>query len=269
MIILAFVHFSYFGKIPALCGINLEIEKGEKIAVIGSNGSGKSTLLHILDGLLFADKGNVAAFGHSLTEEALNNGEFSRDFRRKVGYVFQNPDVQLFCPDVWEEVTFGPAQLDIPKEEIIKRTKGILKEMGIEHLKERLPYDLSAGEKKKVAIASILAVDPEVLLLDEPTAELDPRSSRHMVEAIIQAHNKGKTIITATHDMHILPEIADKIYILSEEKKIAGFGPADKILQDKDLLERYNLIHTHTHRHPEITHTHPHLHLDQHDHDNV
>lgn len=263
------VHYSYLGKIPALCGVDLEIEKGAKIAIIGANGSGKSTLLYILDGLLFADKGRVTAFGQNLTEELLNDAKFSGTFRKKVGYVFQNPDVQLFCPDVWDEVTFGPAQLDLPREEIQKRAEKMLKEMGIEHLKERLPYDLSAGEKKKVAIASILAVDPEVLLLDEPTAGLDPRSSRHLVEAIFQAHEKGKTVITSTHDMHILPDIADIIYVMSEEKKVVSFGPAAKILQDKELLEKHNLIHIHAHRHTGMTHAHPHLHLDQHDHDHV
>lgn len=258
------VYFSYLGKFPALRAVDITIEQGRKIAVIGANGSGKSTLLHLLDGLIFADKGSVKFLGKELEEGSFNDEGFSRDFRRSVGLVFQNPDVQLFCPTVKEDIIFGPLQLGAGKEEIRKRLEELTTILDIKDLLDRAPHQLSIGEKRKVAIASCLIINPDILILDEPTAGLDPLTTRHIMDLLIQANSFGKTIITSTHDLHIVEEISDLVYVFSHDKKIVKSGQADTILKDIKLLQENNLIHIHSHRHKEKIHAHPHQHLDHH-----
>ena len=258
------VYFSYLGKFPALCGVDITIEQGSKISVIGANGSGKSTLLHLLDGLIFADKGSVKFSGKELSEKSFNDDNFSKVFRRSVGLVFQNPDVQLFCPTVKEDILFGPLQLGMDKEEIKKRFDEFVAILDIEELLERSPHQLSIGEKRKVAIASSLIINPDILILDEPTAGLDPLTTRHIMDLLIQANASGKTIITSTHDLHIVEEISDLVYVFSRDKKIIKSGQADIILKDTELLQANNLVHIHSHRHKDKTHVHPHAHLDHH-----
>lgn len=261
------VHFSYLGRFPALCGIDIDISAGQKIAVIGANGSGKSTLLQVLDGLIFPDKGLVKAFGRNLTESGFNQEEFSLFFRSKVGLVFQNPDVQLFCPTVKEDIVFGPLQLGVEKAEIKKRLDELVAVLEIGSLLDRAPYQLSIGEKRKVAIASTLACAPQVIILDEPTAGLDPFTSRHIIEIIIQANIDGKTIITATHDLHIVEEISDVVYVFSRDKKIVRSANPSELLTDTQFLTEHNLIHIHSHRHKDKVHIHPHQHLEEHHHE--
>jgi len=259
-------HFSYLNKYPALCGIDMEIAKGQKVAVLGANGSGKSTLLQLLDGLIFPDRGEVCAFGRQILESDFDNAVFCRNFRSKVGLVFQNPDIQLFCPTVKEDIFFGPLQLGMDKSDIKERVDKIIEGLGIQDLLERSPYQLSVGEKHKVAIASVLAIEPEVILLDEPTAGLDSQTCRHIMDIIIEANEKGKTIITATQDLHIVEEIADAAYILNRQRQIARRGPVDELLGDMELLREHNLMHIHKHRHKGQEHIHPHQHLDHHQH---
>lgn len=258
------VYFSYLGKFPALRGIDITIEEGEKIAVIGANGSGKSTLLHLLDGLIFADKGGVTFLGSELTESSLSDANFSRTFRSRVGFVFQNPDVQLFCPTVREDIVFGPLQLGVEKGEIGKRLEELVSVLDIQDLLDRAPHQLSIGEKRKAAIASSLIIHPDILILDEPTAGLDPLTSRQIVDSIIQLNLEGKTIITATHDLHIVEEIADMVYVFNKDKRIAGCAPPDKILKDTEFLQMNNLVHIHSHSHQDQIHTHPHPHSKHH-----
>lgn len=258
------VHFSYYGKYPALCGIDMSIRQGEKISVIGANGTGKSTLLQILDGLIFPDRGSVSAFERELKEDVFDDEDFSRYFRSKVGLVFQNSDVQLFCPTVKEEIIFGPLQLGLPNEEIKRRLDDFMDIFNIKALINRAPHQLSIGEKRKVAIASILAINPEIIILDEPTAGLDPLTSRHIMDIILEANENGKTIITATHDLHIVEEISDCVYVLNQEKKIARSGSSKELLADQQLLKENNLMHIHSHRHKDKMHIHPHGHLDHH-----
>ncbi len=258
------VCFSYLGKYPALRGIDITIKQGEKISVIGANGSGKSTLLHIFDGLIFPENGTIKAFGMELKENKFNDKIFSRDFRKKVGLVFQNPDVQLFCPTVKEDILFGPLQLGIEKEEIKKRFEELAILLGIRDLLERSPHQLSIGEKRKVAIASTLIIDPEVLILDEPTAGLDPLTTRHIIDLLVQANASGKTIITSTHDLHIIEEISETVYVFSQEKKIVKSGSPGEVLRDSQLLQVNNLVHIHSHRHKDKAHVHTHQHLDHH-----
>ena len=258
--------FSYLGKYPALAGIDIDIRQGEKIAVIGANGSGKSTLLHMLDGLIFPDRGIIKAFGVELKESVFNDENFSIGFRKKVGLVFQNPDVQLFCPTVREDIMFGPLQLGLEKERIKKRVEELAEDLKIRDLLDRSPHQLSIGEKRKVAIASTLIIDPDILILDEPTAGLDPLTTRHIIDLLIEANNSGKTIITSTHDLHIVEEVSDVVYVFSQDKKIVKYGKPDTILKDTELLQANNLVHIHSHAHKDKIHAHPHLHLDHHSH---
>ncbi len=256
------VYFSYLGKFPALRGVDITIEQGRKIAVIGANGSGKSTLLHLLDGLIFADKGSVKFSGKELREGVFSDEDFSRTFRRTVGLVFQNPDVQLFCPTVKEDIIFGPLQLGAGKEEIKKRLEELVAILDIKELLDRSPHQLSIGEKRKVAIASSLIIDPEVIILDEPTAGLDPLTTRHIMDLLIRANDSGKTVIISTHDLHIVEEISDIVYVFSRERRIVRSGQPDEILADAKLLQDNNLVHIHSHRHKDKVHIHSHQHTD-------
>ena len=258
------VSFSYLGKFPALSAVDIDIEAGQKITVIGANGSGKSTLLHLLDGLIFADTGVVSFCGKELNEKIFNSQDFSCDFRRRVGFVFQNPDVQLFCPTVKEDIVFGPLQLGLAKDEIQRRLEKLVDTLGIQELLSRSPHQLSIGEKRKVAIASTLIIGPQILILDEPTAGLDPLTTRHIIDLLIEENAGGKTIITYTHDLHIVEEISDMVYVFGADKKIIKFGQAQSILNDTALLQANNLMHIHSHRHKDKMHVHPHAHLEHH-----
>jgi len=210
---IAGVHYSY-QHVPALLGLSLNIRSGERIALLGANGSGKSTLLRLLDGLLFACKGAVRFRGVALNEDVMENDVFAIGFRRRVGLVFQNPDVQLFNPTVFDEVAFAPLQLGWPREEILERVHATLHWIGADHLADRAPYRLSGGEKKRVAIASVIVIDPDVLLLDEPTAALDPRSQCQVVELLESWRDGHKTIISATHQLDIVHEVAERALVL-------------------------------------------------------
>ena len=258
------VFFSYLGKYPALCGINARIHVGEKIVLLGANGSGKSTFLQMLDGLIFSDNGTVTAFGKELSEKMFNEQEFSRFFRSKVGLVFQNPDIQLFCPTAREDIIFGPLQLGISESETKKRLDKVVSVLQIEGLLDRPPHQLSIGEKRKVAIASVLAIEPDVLLLDEPTAGLDPATTRQIIDWLIEANNAGRTIVTATHDLHIVEEIADYVYVFNQQKRLIRTEKPAQLLTDTQFLEENNLLHIHSHRHQGALHKHLHQHLEHH-----
>ena len=258
------VCFSYLGKFPALTAVDIDIHPGEKISIIGANGSGKSTLLHLLDGLIFADKGEVNFCGKEINEKSFDDAEFSRNFRSKVGFVFQNPDVQLFCPSVKEDILFGPLQLGLAKNEIQNRLEKLITILGIQDLLDRSPSQLSIGEKRKVALASTLIIGPDILILDEPTAGLDPSTTRHIIDLLIDENIAGKTIITTTHDLHIVGEVSDMVYIFGADKRIVKFGQPGSILNDTALLTANNLVHIHSHRHKDKMHAHAHVHLDHH-----
>jgi cobalt/nickel transport system ATP-binding protein len=263
------VSYSYLGKIDALREVDLEIRQGEQITIMGANGSGKSTLLAILDGLVFPTSGEYYAFGTRVTEEifdSLQDNEFRYYFRKKVGFVFQDPDVQLFSPTVFEEIAFGPLQLDLAREEVISRVEEVMEMMDLSRLRERAPHTLSGGEKKKVCIASVLSTNPDVLLLDEPTAGLDPRTQLWLIELLQGLGKAGKTIITATHDLDIIEQISKRAVVMGEDHRIRADRPADRVLNDLDLLLAANLIHRHMHRHEVIVHQHLHSHQEEHVH---
>jgi len=248
-----------YSEATALDDVTLSISAMERIALLGANGSGKSTLLRLLAGLAFPTSGSTAFCGEPLTEEYFDDAKLSRGFRRRVGVVFQNSDVQLFNPTVFDEVAFGPLQLGWTKPETIERVDAALNDMEIFHLKHRSPHRLSGGEKKRVALASVLVLDPDVLLVDEPTAALDPKSQDHVIEFLFGCAGK-KTVITATHDLSIIKDIADRCIVL-ENGHIAGDGSARSIHGDWDLLQRAHLVHVHRHRHGSgDVHAHPHVH---------
>jgi len=178
-----------------------------------------------------------------------------------VGYVFQDPDVQLFCPTVMEELMFGPLQLGLPHEEARSRSEEILEMLSLEGLAQRPTYMLSGGEKKKVAVASVLTMNPELLLLDEPTNGLDPRSQSFLVDLIFSLHEVGKTIVIATHDLSLVMELHAKVAVLTEDHRIHKVGDTEEIIEDEALLLKANLIHEHTHRHDGEKHSHLHGHF--------
>ncbi|MBI5892682.1 MAG: ABC transporter ATP-binding protein [Deltaproteobacteria bacterium] len=261
------VDYIYLDKFPALANINLDVNSGERVCILGANGSGKSTLLKILNAIAFPSNGIVKAFGQSLKENILEGGEFSRYFRQRVGFVFQDPDVQLFSATVEDEIAFGPLQLDIAKDEVEKRVDDLLQMLGIAALKHRPPYSISGGEKKKVAIASVLANNPDVLLLDEPTNGLDPRTQVWLIELLEGLSDAGKTIIIATHDLSLAADISDRVVVLNEGHKIAADGNTMDILGNRKLLLEVNLIHEHAHRHGETVHVHSHGPFADHEHE--
>jgi len=252
------VSFAY-DQIPALRDLSLSIQRGQAVALVGANGSGKSTLLRLLDALCFASGGTISFCGDMLTPERLREDSFALFFRRRVALVFQNPDVQLFNPTVFDEVAFGPLQMGWSSEEVRARVNQTLDIMGISHLRDRAPYRLSGGEKKRVALASVIVLDPEVLLLDEPTAMLDPRSQSQLIDLIQNWKGSAKTVITATHQIEIIEDIADRVFVLEQGSVIATGAPRE-VLSNGELLLRANLVHAHRHRHGDVVHSHPHLH---------
>ncbi len=258
------VNFSYLGRFPALADITMDIRAGERIAIIGANGSGKSTLLQMLDGLIFADSGEFNFSGTKLNEKKFYDVKFAKEFRKRVGFVFQNPEVQLFCPCVKEDILFGPLQLGLEKNEVNKRLEKLVALLDLGSLLSRAPHQLSIGEKRKVTIASTLIINPEILILDEPTVGLDPLTTRKIIDLLISEGLAGKTVIVSTHDLHIVEEFADLVYILNQEKRVASFGATSVILGNMQLLQDNNLVHIHSHKHKDEVHLHPHLHSEHH-----
>jgi len=257
------------GKFDALKNINLKIEQGEQVSILGSNGSGKSTLLSIIDCLIFPTTGEFKAFGKTVDEDAidtLEDNDFRQYFRKKVGFVFQNPDIQLFSSSVYDEICFGPLQLDMAKDEVRARVEELMSFMEITKLRDRAPHTLSGGEKKKVCIASVLANNPDVLLLDEPTAGLDPRTQLWLIELLQELAKLGKTVIIATHDLDIVDQISHRAVVMGENHSLLVDKEAKTVLSDLDLLLASNLIHRHMHRHGTVLHQHLHDHEQDHRH---
>lgn len=251
------VQYLYNRRNLALDGISLTIREGERVALLGANGSGKSTLLKLLDGLISPSAGRMSVFGEQV-DTLDDDSDAAHRFHRRVGLVFQDPDVQLFSPTVGDDVAFGPLQLGLPLVEVRRRVEAALTQMDIMHLRDRAPFELSGGEKKRAAIASVLSLEPDVVLLDEPTASLDPRTKWVLVNLIQQLGQQGKTIIVATHELEIVPIVADRVLVIGENRRVLADGPATAILEDRALLVEANLIHEHLHRHLAFTHSHEH-----------
>ncbi len=220
----------------ALQDVSLKVYEKEKVAVLGPNGAGKSTLLMIMDGLIKPTKGTVRFLGE---EVKFNDDKFLYEMRKKVGLVFQDSDAALFSSTIWEDVIFGPLHMGLPKEEVIRRGEAALQLLGIEHLKDKPPFQLSEGEKRKAVIASVLSINPEILLLDEPLINLDAATQTMIVNLLESMHKEGKTIVTATHDINVVPLIADRIIVLN--KTVIGEGSIEEVFSNVDLMKKANL----------------------------
>lgn len=234
---------AYPGRGPALHDVTLTIVKSEHLALLGANGAGKSTLLQLLAGLVAPATGTVKFEGMPLAPEILStDAPFRRAFRSRVGLLFQNSDVQLFCPTVREEIAFGPLQV-ASREEALERTEGVMRQFSIELLAEEAPYALSGGEKRRVALASVLVMNPDVLLLDEPMANLDPRTSDLLLDILGQyIGDASKTLVTATHDLDVARMLSKSCAVLTPEHTVALHSPSELVLADLELLHQVNLI---------------------------
>jgi cobalt/nickel transport system ATP-binding protein len=237
------LEYSYLDRYPALTDVSLDVRAGEKLALLGANGCGKSTLLKVLSGLVFPTTGTLHAFGQQVTEDNLEDEQFSQGFRSRIGFVFQNSDAQVFSPSVREEVAFGCLQLGMTKDETLARVRDVLSMLDITDLADRAPFQLSGGQKKRVAIASVLVMNPDVLLFDEPTAALDPRTQQWLAELIVELNDAGKTIVLATHDLDVLDQIADRCLVFSEEHTVVASGTPHEVLSDREMLLSVNLVH--------------------------
>ena len=214
----------------SLRGISLVVQEGERVGLIGANGAGKSTFLLHLNGIL-RGQGTVRVFG-----EAVGNGNIAA-IRNKVGMVFQNPDDQLFCPTICEDVAFGPRNMRLPEAEVRQRVDQALHTVGLTHLKNKSPFHLSIGQKKRAALATVLSMDAQILALDEPTSNLDPRGRRELI-TLLQAF--ARTQIIATHDLDLVRRLCTRVVLLDAGKIVADTNP-ESLLDDHALLEAHGL----------------------------
>jgi cobalt/nickel transport system ATP-binding protein len=253
------VHYSYEG-IKALNGVTLRISKGESVCFLGANGSGKSTALKLINGIILPDSGVYEFNQEDITRKKLKDPLFSKSFHQKIGFVFQNSDTQLFCADVYDEIAFGPRQMGLDESETDRRVHDCLELLGINALIHRQPYHLSGGEKRKVAIACVLSMNPEVIVLDEPMNGLDPRTQRWLVGFLVKLNAAGKTLITSTHNLELVQELSTRAVLFDENHSIAADMPTSELMRDIDLLKRVNLVDEFYHRHEGSKHSHYHMH---------
>jgi len=235
--------FAYPDGTPALNGVSFRAEHGEAVALVGANGAGKSTLLLHLNGYLPTTRGEVYIGDIPLTRETAAMA------RRAVGMVFQDPDDQLFMPTVGEDVAFGPLNSGVPPDQVADRVASALERVGMAHVRERPPYRLSAGEKRAVAIATVLAMSPDILIMDEPSSNLDPRARRRLIELLRSFEH---TRIIATHDLELVVDVCSRVIVLDGGKVVAD-GPTREILNDEALMLAHGLERPHI-----LRHAHPH-----------
>ena len=230
------IKYSYNKDYQALKGVSLKVEEGEMVALLGKNGAGKSTLFLHLNGIYEPDEGKVFIDG----EELKYDKKSLLKFRQKVGIVFQNPDDQIFAPTVEEDVAFGPLNLKLPMEEVQKRVTESLARVGMSGFEKKAPHHLSGGQKKRVAIAGILAMKPEIMVLDEPTAGLDPQGVRGLSKLLKELNDEGITIIISTHEVDLVPNYAKKVFVLVDGLLIAE-GTPKEIFAQPEILDQANL----------------------------
>nr|WP_233487382.1 ATP-binding cassette domain-containing protein [Halanaerobium sp. DL-01] len=231
------VVFNYPDGTNALDGLSLSIEKGKKIAILGANGAGKSTLFLHFNGILKPKKGNIKFRGKKVSYKKKE----LKNLRKNIGIVFQDPDMQLFSSSVFQEISFGPLNLGLSETKTRERVDEAMQIMEITNIKDKPTHLLSYGQKKRISIADILAMKPEVIIFDEPTVWLDPKHSKEILGFINQINKKGTTVILSTHDVDLAYQWADYIYIFSDGK-IIGEGNSEKIFRDNKLLKESDLI---------------------------
>lgn len=224
------VTYSYDDGTRALDSVDLSIEAGERVALVGPNGAGKSTLLHILDALYLPTDGELEVMGDLVTKKT------APDATRRAGFLFQDPDDQIFMPRVWDDVAFGPINMGLSEDEVTRRVEKGLSLAGVAEYADRVPHHLSFGEKKRIAIAGILAMDPEVLLMDEPTANLDPQGRRALVNVL---RSLNKTMVIATHDLSVAFELTDRVVVL--KRKVLYDGDFRGLMACPDVLTEASL----------------------------
>ena len=228
--------FTYPDGTPALRDINLEIKEGEKVAIIGSNGAGKSTLFSHFNGILRPTSGWI-----KIDEKpVVYSKKDLMDIRQKVGIVFQNPDDQLFAPTVMEDVAFGPINLGLDDDEVDKRVKEALEMVGMTGTEKKAPHHLSGGQKKRVAIAGILAMRPDIMVMDEPTTGLDPKSAEQVLDILYKLNDEDMSIIIASHDVEMVTQFATKIFVL-HQGQIIGQGTPEDIFNNPETIEKAHL----------------------------
>ncbi|VUT28291.1 MAG: putative ABC transporter ATP-binding protein [Candidatus Syntrophoarchaeum sp. GoM_oil] len=225
--------YTYPDGTTALEGLSLEIMEGESVALLGPNGAGKSTFMLHLNGILKGGGGSVEIFGEKV------GGVDVKKIKKRVGIVFQDPDDQLFMPTLFDDVAFGPMNLELPDDDVKERVKIALDKVRLSGFEERLPHHLSFGQKKRAAFATVLSMEPDILILDEPTSNLDPRSRLELIGVIKELREEGKTILIATHDVNAVPQIAERVIVLN--KTMIGEGTVRDVLLDAKLLEGANL----------------------------
>jgi len=225
------LHFVYPDGFEALRGVNLRIARGEKVALVGPNGAGKSTLMLHLNGINAPTHGSVRIGGVLVDRKSVKR------IRAEVGLVFQDPDDQLFSPTVFEDVAFGPLHMGVPEAEIHDRVERALAAVGMSGFERRLPHRLSLGQRKRVALATVLSMDPSVLVFDEPSAGLDPRGRRELIKLL---RSLDQTLLVSTHDMRLVAEVFPRVVVM-DDGKIVGDGPTAEILADDAFLEAHGL----------------------------
>ena len=234
------LHFTYPDGTASLRGMSLSVQPGEKVALVGPNGAGKSTLLLTLNGILRAQQGAVRVFGQTLDDSTV------RAIRAQVGLLFSNPDDQLFSPTVFEDVAFGPLHMGLPRDEVLARAREALAAVGMQEFAERPPHRLSLGQKKRVAIATVLSMGTPLLALDEPSANLDPMSRRELIALLARL---PLTILVATHDLALVADILPRSVLLAEGSVVAD-KPTMHMLNDSALLGAHGLEPLSAHGHP-------------------
>lgn len=235
MISLRHIKFTYESGVVALKGVTLAIDKGEYLAVVGGNGSGKTTLAKHMNGLLRPASGEVLVMGVPASEKTIS------DIARVVGYVFQNPDHQIFCATVEEEVAFGPTNMGLAQAEVKVRVDSAMKTLGIDHLRDSPPFSLTLGFRRKVSIASILAMGPQVLILDEPTTGLDVREADELMACIRRLNDDGTTVVLITHDMKLVAEHTNRVIVMSEGRILLD-SDTRGAFSDLQLLRQSKLL---------------------------
>ena len=259
------VRYQYPDGTDALKGVTFRVTHGQSVGIVGANGAGKSTLLLHMNGYLMPLSGTV-----TIGDILLQKGT-AQEIRRRVGVVFQNPDDQLFMPTVFDDVAFGPLNLGLDEASVRERVEGALRQVNGLGLKDKPPHRLSGGQKSAVAIASVIAMEPDILVMDEPAANLDPRARRSLISLL---RTFTHTKIVASHDLDLILDVCDRCIVI-RDGTVAADGPVEQILSDRHLLEENNLElplslqrhqheHAHTHCHGTETHVHPHGHEHEH-----